>query len=225
MFLHHKPFIKICCISSEEEARLAVAHGVSALGLVSAMPSGPGVIEDALIARIAESVPESTATFLLTSRQTAQGIARQHALCRTSVIQLVDELPEHELRALRRLLPDIRLVQVIHVTAEASVVQALSVAPWVDALLLDSGNPALPVKELGGTGRTHDWNLSRRICRVSAVPVLLAGGLNPSNVGAAMQTVQPAGVDICSGVRTDGHLDAGKLDRFIAAARARIFTS
>ena len=204
---------------------MAVSHGVSALGLVSAMPSGPGVISDDRIACIARSVPAPTATFLLTSRRSANDIARQYDQCRTTAIQLVDELPQHELRQLRDLLPGIQLVQVIHVTGEESVAQAQAVAPLVHALLLDSGNPALHVKELGGTGRTHDWSLSRRICRASAVPVLLAGGLNPSNVGAAMQSVQPFGVDICSGVRTEGHLDAAKLDRFIAAARAQPVTS
>jgi len=220
-----KPFVKICCIASEAEARMAVARGVSAIGLVSAMPSGPGVISEQQIALIAQSVPASTATFLLTSRQTARDIIRQHGLCRTTAIQLVDEVPHQDLRELRRLLPGVRLVQVIHVVGEESVTQAQAVAPLVDALLLDSGNPALRVKELGGTGRTHDWTLSQRICRGSPVPVLLAGGLNPSNVGTALQAVAPYGVDICSGVRSNGHLDADKLDRFMAAARARPLTS
>jgi phosphoribosylanthranilate isomerase len=219
------PFVKICCISSEAEARMAVAHGVSAIGLVSAMPSGPGVIGDDLIARIARSVPPTTATFLLTALQVASDIARQHAQCRTTAIQLVDALPDQQLRELRALLPGIQLVQVIHVTGEESVAQSRAVAPLVDTILLDSGNPALRIKELGGTGRTHDWNLSRRICRESAVPVVLAGGLNPSNVAAALQDVAPFGVDICSGVRTDGHLDAGKLHRFLAAARVQPLTS
>ncbi len=220
-----KPFVKICCIANEAEARMAVAHGVSAIGLVSAMPSGPGVISKEQIARIAQSVPASMATFLLTAHQTARDIVRQHGLCRTTTIQLVDEVPQQDLRELRRLLPGVRLVQVIHVVGEESVAQAQAVAPLVDALLLDSGNPALRVKELGGTGRTHDWTLSQRICRASPVPVLLAGGLNPSNVGTALQAVAPYGVDICSGVRSNGHLDADKLDRFMAAARARPLTS
>ena len=220
-----KPFVKICCIANEAEARMAVAHGVNAIGLVSAMPSGPGVIADEQIAHIARSVPASMATFLLTARQTAADIVRQHGLCRTTTIQLVDEVPEQDLQELRALLPGIRLVQVIHVVGEKSVAQAQAVAPLVDALLLDSGNPALHIKELGGTGRTHDWTLSRRICRGSPVPVWLAGGLNPSNVGTALQEVGPYGVDICSGVRTDGRLDADKLDRFVAAARVWSFTS
>jgi phosphoribosylanthranilate isomerase len=213
------PFIKICCISSVDEAQLALAHGVSGIGLVSEMPSGPGVIADSLIARIVESLPKSAVTFLLTSRQTAAGIAQQHRFCRTTTVQLVDDVPVNELRALRSLLPDIRLVQVVHVTGESSVNQALAVGPLVDALLLDSGNPALRVKALGGTGRTHDWTLSHRICRASVVPVLLAGGLNPANVTDALRQVGPFGVDVCSGVRTDGRLDPDKLRKFVAATK------
>lgn len=214
------PFIKICCISSVDEAQLALAHGVSGIGLVSEMPSGPGVIAYSLITRIVESLPASARTFLLTSRQTAEGIAQQHRSCRTTTIQLVDDVPVLELRALRSLLPGIQLVQVIHVTGESSVRQARAIGPHVDALLLDSGNPALRVKELGGTGRTHDWGLSHRICRGSAIPVLLAGGLNPGNAADALRQVAPFGLDVCSGVRTDGHLDPDKLQRFVAAARS-----
>lgn len=211
------PFVKICCISSEEEARLAVQHGASALGLVSAMPSGPGVITDELVTRIAAGVPPPVATFLLTSRQDAAGILEQHQRCRTTTLQLVDHVPHADLRVLRARLPGIKLVQVIHIVDESAVQEALAVAPLVDALLLDSGNQKLAVKELGGTGRTHDWTLSRRIRDQSPVPVFLAGGLSPANVVAAVQAVQPHGLDLCSSVRTDGHLDAEKLQNFFAA--------
>ena len=118
-------------------------------------------------------------------------------------------------RAIREELPDVKIVQVIHVTGDESVDEALRVAASVDALLLDSGNPKLAVKELGGTGRRHDWSLSRRIVDSSPVPVYLAGGLNAGNVAEAIETVRPFGVDICSGVRTDGKLDEAKLSAFM----------
>jgi phosphoribosylanthranilate isomerase len=94
------------------------------------------------------------------------------------------------------------------------------VAPEVDALLLDSGNQSLPVKELGGTGRTHDWSVSRRIVEAAPVPVYLAGGLTPDNVGEAVRRVRPFGVDVCSGVRSGGRLDEARLAAFAAAVRA-----
>ena len=221
------PFIKICCIANQAEADLAIAAGANALGLVSQMPSGPGVIDDDVIAVIARNVARHTngqiQTFLLTARQTATSIAEQFQCCQTSHIQLVDHVPEDELRQLRRHLPHIKLVQVIHVLDPSSVTEALAAAPWVDVLLLDSGNPHLAVKELGGTGRLHNWAISAQIVDNSPVPVLLAGGLSASNAAQAMQTVRPYGLDICSGVRRSwsegGALDAARLAAFIAAAR------
>ena len=217
MRLSHLPFVKICCIASIEEARLAVSAGASALGLVSAMPSGPGVIADELIAQIAASVPLPVASFLLTSRQDADGIIEQHRFCRTTTLQLVDHVPHAELRKLRRALPGIGLVQVIHVTGEESVEEARAVAGLVDALLLDSGNQKLAVKELGGTGRTHDWRLSRRIRDEAGVPLFLAGGLKADNVADAVAAVAPHGLDLCSGVRSEGRLDAARLRSFFSA--------
>jgi len=212
-----KPFIKICCMASREEARLAISAGASAVGLVSAMPSGPGPIADSLIADIAAIVPPPIATFLLTCRQDADSIIEQHSMCRTSTLQLVDSMAPAELEKLRARLPGIRLVQVIHVGGEESIDEARMIAPFVDALLLDSGNQKLAVNELGGTGRVHDWHISRRIRDAVDVPLFLAGGLNAGNVAAAVAAVQPHGVDVCSGVRTEGKLDAAKLRAFVAA--------
>ena len=219
------PRVKVCCISSLEEARLAIEHGASALGLVSQMPSGPGVIAEELIAEIAARVPPPVATFLLTCRREADAIVAQHAVCATSTIQLVDAVEPAQLQRLRRALPHVKLVQVIHVVGPASLDEALTAAPHVDALLLDSGNPALPVKELGGTGRVHDWQLSRLIRDQAPVPVFLAGGLRASNVREAIEAVQPFGVDLCSGVRTHGRLCADKLAQFMRAARGEPPTS
>ena len=212
--------VKICCIGSAEEARLAVAAGASAVGLVSAMPSGPGVIAESLIAEIAPTVPPGVATFLLTCLQSAREIAAQQRRLRTNTIQICDLLTEGTYDELRESLPGIKLVQVVHVGGAASIDEAVAVAPQVDAILLDSGNQQLAVKELGGTGRRHDWMISRRIREAVGVPVFLAGGLNAANVREAIETVGPFGVDVCSGVRTEGHLDAGKVGAFFAAVRA-----
>ena len=214
--------VKVCCINSVDEARLAVSLGASALGLVSEMPSGPGVIPESRIAEIASTVPPQIATFLLTSQTDPQEIIGQQQRCRVSTLQICDRVHEGVYAELRRALPGCSLVQVVHVTGEGSIGGALRVAPYVDAVLLDSGNPALQVKELGGTGRTHDWSLSAQIVREVPVPVFLAGGLNPLNVSEAIHAVQPFGVDLCTGVRTAGDLDAGKLSSFMAAVRAAV---
>ena len=213
-----RPRIKICCIKSPEEARLAIAHGAAALGLVSSMPSGPGVIDEAAIARITDGVPPPIATFLLTSLRDADDIILQQQRCRTNTLQLCDYVELSVYARLRAALPGIALVQVIHVTGEESVTLAQRLAPHVDALVLDSGNTSLAVKELGGTGRVHDWSLSRRIREAVTKPLFLAGGLRAANVRAAVAAVQPFGLDLCSGVRTDDRLDENKLREFFAAA-------
>jgi phosphoribosylanthranilate isomerase len=214
------PRVKVCCIGSVDEAATAVRQGAAALGLVSAMPSGPGVIGEDLIAEIAATVPPAVGTFLLTSRQDAGAIIAQQRRCRTNTIQICDRLEDRAYDRLRRELPGISLVQVIHVTSPESVDEAVDVAPEVDAILLDSGNQALKVKELGGTGRAHDWKLSRQIREAVPVPVFLAGGLNAANVGEAIDAVRPFGIDLCGGVRTDGRLDQAKLERFMGAVAA-----
>jgi phosphoribosylanthranilate isomerase len=206
-----RPRIKICCISTIDEARLAIAHGAAALGLVSAMPSGPGVISEEQIALIAATVPPPIATFLLTSRQDVESIVTQQRRCCTNTIQIVDRLTDGLYDDLRHRLPGISIVQVVHVTGPKSVEEALEAAQHVDAVLLDSGNPALATKELGGTGRRHDWTLSRKIREQVRVPIFLAGGLKPENVRAAVEEVGPFGLDICTGVRTEGKLDGDKL--------------
>jgi phosphoribosylanthranilate isomerase len=209
--------VKVCCIASVEEARLAVAHGASAIGLVSEMPSGPGVIPEPLIAAIAAGVPPGIGTFLLTCKSSVAEIVAQQQRTRVNTLQICDDLPEGALSELRASLPGVSLVQVVHVDGEGAIARADAAAGDADAILLDSGNQKLAVKELGGTGRRHDWTISRRIRDRVGVPVYLAGGLEPGNVAEAIATVAPAALDVCSGVRTAGRLDPGKLKAFFDA--------
>jgi phosphoribosylanthranilate isomerase len=215
-----QPRVKVCCIASVEEARLAIRHGASAIGLVSEMPSGPGVIPEPLIAEIAASVPPAIGTFLLTCRQSVDAIFAQQRRTRVNTVQVCDDLAAGALQELRTALPGVALVQVIHVGGDAAVARAVAAAPSVDALLLDSGNQKLAVKELGGTGRRHDWTISRRVREQVDVPVYLAGGLQAGNVAEAIATVGPFALDVCSGVRTEGRLDAARLEAFFGAVRA-----
>jgi len=216
--------VKICCIRSVEEARLAVAHGAAAVGLVSRMPSGPGVIAEELIAAIAATLPPGVASFLLTSETDVSAIVEQQRRTRVNTLQLVDALPRGAHQKLRDALPGIALVQVVHVQGEQSIAEACAAAPHVDAILLDSGNPALAVKELGGTGRVHDWEISRKVRESVGCPLFVAGSLRPGNVGEAIRRVGPYGLDVCSGVRRNGRLDPAKLRDFFAEVAASCAT-
>lgn len=215
-----RPRVKICCISSIDEGLTAVRYGADALGLVGRMPSGPGVIDDALIQQIAKAVPPPISTFLLTSETNADAIIEHYKKVNTTTIQIVDALPLDDYQKIRTELPHVKLAKVIHVIDQNSVKEATEAARFVDAILLDSGNPNLAIKELGGTGRKHDWVLSKQIRESIGVPLFLAGGINKDNIKEAIELVQPFGIDLCSSVRTNGHLDAEKLEALFNAIEA-----
>lgn len=206
--------VKICCINSIEEAKNAIKKGADAVGLVGNMPSGPGVISDNQIQKIARNVPPPISTFLLTSETTAEGIIEHYKKTLTSTIQIVDSIDRSVYKSIKTELPWVKLVQVIHVIDDGSIAEAKKLSNYVDAILLDSGNPKLAVKELGGTGRIHNWEISAKIRSASDKPVFLAGGINKDNVIQAIETVDPYGIDLCSGVRTNGKLDDKKLKDF-----------
>ena len=209
--------VKICCISSIEEAKLAVAYGAAAIGLVGRMPSGPGIITDELIHAIAKTVPPPIQTFLLTSETTTDNIIEHHRKVNTTTIQIVDALSGREYHKIREAIPNVQLVQVIHVLDEGSIKEAIEISEFVDAILLDSGNPNLPTKVLGGTGKTHNWDLSKKIREKISLPIFLAGGINKDNIKKAIEHVQPYGIDLCSSVRTNGQLDESKLEELFKA--------
>lgn len=209
--------VKVCCIASREEAAIAVSAGASAIGLVAEMPSGPGAIADALIAEIARAVPPPVSRFLLTSRIDPRAIVDHARAAGVDTLQLVDAVPQDTYAMLRDALPYLRIVQVLHVEDESTIDDAIAIAPYVHALLLDSGRPS--VRELGGTGRVHDWSISRRVIASVPIPVWIAGGLSPDNAARAIQDLQPFGLDVCSGVRVDGRLDARRLEAFVRATR------
>ena len=212
--------IKICCISSVNEAKLAIDHGADAIGLVGKMPSGPGPIPDWLIAEIVKTIHPPIASFLLTSEQSSEEIIYHVKRVDTNTVQIVDELTTGTYSDIKTALPHLKIVQVIHVTGEESIDEAVRISSDVDALLLDSGNPKASLKILGGTGNVHNWDLSREIVNAVDIPVFLAGGLHANNVRQAIETVRPFGVDICSGVRTQGRLDPNKLEAFIKAVHS-----
>jgi len=212
--------IKICCIGSMEEAWLAIRCGADAIGLVGVSPSTPRTMDDHAIATIASRVPPPIASFLLTSKLTAQSIAEHVRKTGPSVVQIVSQIDPAESERLADLLPTTRRVQVIHVEDERALDLIPNYASQVHAFLLDSGRPDLPIPEYGGTGRLHDWTVSAEFVRRSSRPVFLAGGLSPYNVGEAIRRVRPFGVDLCSGVRTHGRLDHAKLVAFIDAVRS-----
>ena len=212
--------VKICCMASVAEMRLAVAHGADCVGLVGDMPSGPGVITDTLARDIARGVPPGVASVLLTSHTEAEDIADHVAFCGVNTVQIVNHVDPAVHARLDELIPAVRRLQVVHVESD----EALRLIPFyrdrVHGFLLDSGRPKATIPELGGTGRIHDWAVSAEFVRRSPLPVFLAGGLNPGNVAAAIRRVRPYGVDLCSGLRSPLQLDESKLRAFMLAVNS-----
>ena len=202
-----------------EEAKFAINAGASALGLVGHMPSGPGIISDGLIAEIAASIPKHIDTFLLTSETSAAKIIQHYLKVNTTTIQLVDAPMQGSHSQIKAALPHVKIVQVLHVLDESTIDEAIKISNFVDLILLDSGNPNLATKELGGTGRIHNWEISKEIVNKVTIPVFLAGGLTPKNALQAIKEVNPYGLDLCSGVRTNGLLDVDKLAAFFHAIK------
>lgn len=212
------PRLKICCISSPAEVQLAVRYGAHALGFVGPMPSGPGTLQDEEIRALAAIVPPGVDSFLLSSRTTATALAEQIDYCGCSTIQIVTHIEPQELAALASARPAVRRVQVIHVEGPEALELIDAYEPFVHAFLLDSGRPNAATAELGGTGRTHDWTISKRFVGQTTRPVFLAGGLGPANVQDAISSVGAFGLDLCSGVRTEGQLDETKLAAYVTNA-------
>lgn len=210
--------VKVCCISSVTEAELALSAGANVLGLVGPMPTGPGILTNEAIAAIVKAIPSEVHTWLLTSETSAEAIIAQHQQVKTTAIQLVTDIEAGGHAKIRAALPNVELVQVIHVLGEEAIASAKAIETEVDYVLLDSGNPAKA--ELGGTGRVHNWAVSKAIVESVKVPVFLAGGLRPDNVQAAIQQVRPFGLDLCSGIRTNKQLDAEKLTAFMSNVKA-----
>jgi len=215
-----KRLIKICCIQNLAEAELSFELGADYVGLISAMPSGPGPIPEDQITQIISQIPDASQAVLLTSLTSIDEIIAQQQRTGAGVLQLCRQLTIDQLVELRRQLPGIELMPVVHVTGPDAQKSALNMMPYSDKLLLDSGSPNAAVPVLGGTGEIHDWSISAQIVREVDVPVFLAGGLSPGNVVEAIEGVNPAGVDICSGIRIDGLLDEDKLVAYVNAIYA-----
>ncbi|UCB42288.1 MAG: phosphoribosylanthranilate isomerase [Dehalococcoidales bacterium] len=214
--------IKICCMESEDEIQLALRYGIRNLGFVSEMPTPVGVIPESLIRDLVQMVPSGVRTFLLTSEYDVSRIVAQQNFTRVNTLQLISRLMEDALVELRERLPGVSLVQVVHVNGIKAVEEARKVTPYVDGLLLDSGNPDKPEEGLGGTGRIHNWELSAEIVKLVEKPVFLAGGLRSDNVAEAISRVHPYGVDVCSGLRPDGKLSESMLAKFIRAVHTGV---
>ena len=210
-----KTQIKICCIASEEEAQMALNEGVDAVGLVGEMPSGPGVIGSDRASSIVAVLPDSVDSFFLTSHDRGRDIVEELGVSHASTVQIVRHIDPVEYLPVIENLPKLRRVQVIHVENDSALELIERYNEVADAFLLDSGKTMGANPQFGGTGKVHDWTISKQFVQSTDLPVYLAGGLSPGNVFRAITEVRPAGVDVCSGVRSNDTLDSEKVQAFV----------
>ncbi len=216
-------FVKVCGIQTHEEASAALACGATALGvLVGLTHRAEDEIEAAAARDIVARLPAETEAVLVTHLLDPERVAGLAASVGARAIQVHGDMTPADLRRLRPMAPDKRLLKAVHVTGEDdALARAFAYADAAaNALVLDSRS----ADRLGGTGLTHDWSISRRIvAAVHPLPVYLAGGLRPENVEEAVARVRPAGVDVNSGVEDEsGRKDPARMREFVATAGAAL---
>jgi phosphoribosylanthranilate isomerase len=206
------PVIKVCGIQNAEEAAGAIAAGANTLGFLMGLTHlAEDKISPEKATAIVRELPEHIRSVMVTHLLDENDIGAMAREVGVKAVQIHDDLPVDRVRKLRLILPNVELIKAIHVTGADALVKAHEYAESVDMLLLDSRTKT----RLGGTGQTHDWNISREIVRAVNIPVILAGGLNPQNVAEAIKSVDPAGIDANSGLeKKDGSKDFEKIRVF-----------
>ena len=212
--------VKICGNKRLEDALEGVKAGADALGfLVGQVHVSSDFISKEAAREIIEKLPPFISTVLVTHLSDVEGIISLAAFTRVSTVQLHGESKVDDILVLREHLPNIKLYKTIHVEDGSAIPLASEWDNRVDAILLDTISEA--ENKVGGTGKTHDWSISAEIVKSLHIPVILAGGLDPDNVQAAIRAVQPFAVDVNSGMKgPDGYKDFATLHSFVKNAKS-----
>jgi phosphoribosylanthranilate isomerase len=221
--LHLK--VQIYTMQTPDEARAVAASGVDHLGLTPSDRGLPGEIDFATARAICEAVGSSAVKVALSVESDLEAIEAMVRAVRPDVLHLcglAGEVSPDAVRKLRTRLPGLAIMQAVSVAGPEAIQTALEYQEVAEYLILDT--QAADIAGIGASGQTHDWNISREIVRRVRIPVILAGGLSPENVAAAVRAVQPWGVD--SLTHTNRSLPGGgfvkdleRVRQFVAAAR------
>jgi phosphoribosylanthranilate isomerase len=213
------PRVQVAGVSSLEEALFCKSVGVDAIGFTLELPTG---VHDGLTvekaAAIVSALPEGLLPVLITYLTRADGTCRLADRVGAAAVQFHGGISQEELRVFRRECPGTFTIGRVTVSGDDALSEAVRFTPplW-DAIILDSLDPA--TRRIGATGLTHDWSISARIVDSVSVPVILAGGLTPENVAAAIQVARPAGVDAHTGLEdADGRRNFSKIAAFSRAS-------
>ena len=213
-------YVKICGVRRQEDALLAAELGADAIGLlVGQKHTSPDFIFTTVAKDIARALPPSVEAVLVTHVEDLDELERLLQQSEIRTIQLHSEIAPSSVERLRGRLPHLKIFKSINIISADSVAYPEAFEKLVGGFVLDSINVA--TGQLGGTGKTHDWSVSRQIVmRYLEIPIILAGGLNSENVRSAIEYVHPFGVDVNSGTKApDGFKDTRKIEEFIVQAK------
>ncbi len=209
------PVIKVCGIQNINEANGAIEAGANTIGMLTGVPE---YVEDKIspetAKKIVVSLPRGIRTVMVTHLLEVSKIVEIAEYTGISALQIHNDLSTEGMKSLREYVPNLELIKTIHVLDESAIEDAKVYESFSDIILLDTKAG----ERIGGTGKTHDWNISKRIVEEVGIPVILAGGLNPRNINEAISKVKPAGIDANSGLENkDGSKDFDKIRIFAAA--------
>ena len=213
-------YVKICGIRRHEDALIAAELGADAIGLlVGQKHNSPDFVSVTVARDISRALPLSVEAVLVTHIKEIDELERLLQEGDIMTVQLQSEIAPSSVEGLRGPLPPLKIFKSASVISADSVAYPEAFEKLVDGFVLDSINVA--TGQVGGTGKTHDWSVSRQIVmRYPEVPIILAGGLNSENVRSAIEYVHPFGVDVNSGTKAaDGFKDPRKMEAFIAQAK------
>jgi len=213
-------YVKICGIRRQEDALIATELGADAIGLLVGQKHNSPDFVSATVARdIFRALPPSVDAVLVTHVEDVDELERLLQESEITTIQLHSEIAPSSVERLRHRLPHLKIFKSVNIISADSVAYPEAFKKLVDGFVLDSIN--LATSQVGGTGKTHDWSVSRQIVmRYPEVPIILAGGLNSENVRSAIERVRPFGVDVNSGTKAaDGFKDPRKIEAFIIQAK------
>ncbi|MBE6506754.1 MAG: phosphoribosylanthranilate isomerase [Methanocorpusculum parvum] len=206
---------KICGTGTRDDLEIAVTAGADAVGfIVGTTHTSEDSLSPAEARAMIRSLPPFVSGVVVTHLTDADDLVRIVEETGCSVLQIQDSVPVETLVLLREQFSYLFLIKAVHVLDESAVDTAKSFEPYADAVLLDSRT----ADRIGGTGITHDWSISAKVVEAVSKPVILAGGLRPENLAAAMSVVKPYAVDVHSGVKRDGVRDFDRTRDFVRIA-------
>jgi len=207
--------VQIAGIKTIEDALMCVKYDCDAIGLlVGKSHNSDDFISASKAKEIIEALPPFISSVIITHLEDSDEIINILKETNANTVQLHSYIKESEVKKIKEALPYVKILRLIHVSEDGKVLNELEKDFIGDCLFLDSIN--VKTNQFGGTGLTHDWNKSAEIVRKSKLPVILAGGLNPSNVAKAINIVKPYGVDTNSGCKgKDGYRDEEAMKAFI----------